>query len=251
MPWPRGTPPQAPPGGGKWGRHRYGNTRTIDPMDDSAPRIRASDDDRNKVAAALSEAFSQGRLDYEEFDERTRRVWGMRYRDELLTPLRDLLPDPAQVLEGQLPVARPDNAPAPTGRLVPSIRQITREPGGDRISLSIMGGTEKQGDWLCAPEHVSLALMGGNEVDLRHARFGSRETTIWALAVMGGIDIIVPEDMRVISDGIGIMGGFGFETDKDVSLRHEDLPPEAPVIRIRGLALMGGVTIIRKRRDTR
>lgn len=220
-------------------------------MDDSTPRIRASDDDRNKVAAALSQAFSQGKLDYEEFDERTRQVWGMRYRDELLTPLQDLLPDPAQVLEGQLPAVRPDNAPAPAGHMVPSLRQMTGEQGGDRISLSIMGGTEKQGDWLCAPGHVSLALMGGNEIDLRHARLGSRETTIYAVAVMGGIDIIVPEDMRVISDGVGIMGGFGFETDKDVSLRHQDLPADAPVIRIRGVALMGGVTIIRKRRDAR
>lgn len=220
-------------------------------MDDSTPRIRASDEDRNKVAAALSEAFSQGKLDYEEFDERTRQVWGTRYRDDLLTPLRDLLPRPAEVLEEPLPAVRPDTAPTPTGHMVPSLRQITREPGGDRFSLSVMGGTEKQGDWLCAPEHVSLALMGGNEIDLRHARLGSRETTIWALALMGGIDIIVPEDMRVLSDGVGIMGAFGFETDKEVSLRHEDLPAEAPVIRIRGLALMGGVTIIRKRREVR
>lgn len=219
-------------------------------MDDSQPRIRASDEDRNKVAAALSEAFSQGRLDYTELDERTRQVWATRYRDELLTPLQDLLPDPAEVLTGQLPAPRPDATPAPENHSVPAVRQVTGEQDGDRISLSIMGGTEKQGDWLCAPAHVSFALMGGNELDLRHARLGSRDTTVTAVAVMGGIDIIVPEDMRVISDGVGIMGAFGFETDKDVALRPEDLPPEAPVIRIRGLALMGAVTIIRKRRDT-
>lgn len=218
-------------------------------MDDSEPRIRASDEDRNKVAAALSEAFSQGRLDYGELDERTRQVWATRYRDELLSPLQDLLADPAEALEGPLPVPRPDSTPTPVNHPSPAVRQVSGEEGGDRFTLSIMGGTEKKGDWLCAPGHVSLALMGGNVVDLRHARLGSRETSITAVAVMGGVDIIVPEDIRVISDGIGIMGAFSIQSDKDVPLRHEDLPADAPVIRVRGLGLMGAVVITRRLRE--
>lgn len=66
-----------------------------------------------------------------------------------------------------------------------------------------MGSSEKRGDWLCAPHHVSIAVMGGTELDLRRARFQAAETSITVVAVMGGTDITVPHDVRVINDGVG------------------------------------------------
>ena len=102
-----------------------------------------------------------------------------------------------------------------------------------------------------APTHTSITLMGGNALDLREARLASRETTIYALSIMGGIDIIVPEDVRVIDDGVGIMGGFGMEDHPSCTLSVAQLPADAPVIRVRGLALMGGVGITRAARGVR
>ncbi|GAB3691777.1 DUF1707 SHOCT-like domain-containing protein [Corynebacterium nasicanis] len=206
-------------------------------------RIRASDDDRQRAANALSAAFSQGQLDYREFEERSQTVWATKYLDELALPLADLFPDPAAVLQQRVPAVRPDHTP--------QVTQVTGEPGGDAFSLAIMGGSERAGDWLCAPTHTSLAIMGGTGIDLRQARLGSRETVINAIAVMGGIEIIVPEDVHIISDGVGIMGGFGVTDDKSVTLRREDVPADAPVIRFRGLALMGGVGVTRKARGAR
>lgn len=210
--------------------------------------IRASDDDRHRAAEALSRAFAQGQLDYEEFDERTRTIWATRYREDLLTPLADLYPDPARELEPQTPAVRPHHTPQPRPRTT-SLEQVTGNTGGTSFSFALMGGTEYAGDWLCAPTHTSLAIMGGVDVDLRHARLSSHETVISAVAVMGGIQIVVPEDVRIISDGVGVMGGFGVTDDKSVTLRREDIPTDAPVIRLRGLALMGGVDIVRKARD--
>lgn len=210
-------------------------------------RIRASDGDRERAVTALNQAFSQGQLDYAEFDERTRRIWATKYQDELLEPLVDLFPDPLQVFSEHTPAVRPENAP----QSHPSHWQVTGEPGGDSFSFAVMGGSERTGDWLCAPTHTSLAVMGGTEVDLREARLGARETVINAFAIMGGIEIIVPEDVYIVSDGVGIMGGFGVSDDNSVTLRREDIPAGAPVIRVRGAALMGGVGVTRKARGAK
>src|SRR5699024_4770372 len=84
-------------------------------MSNDPSRLRASDEDRSRAAEALSHAFAQGKLDYAEFDERTSTVWATKYRDELLLPLADLYPDPARVLDRQLPAVRPDHTPPPSG----------------------------------------------------------------------------------------------------------------------------------------
>lgn len=125
---------------------------------------------------------------------------------------------------------------------------VSTWPGGSSFSFSIMGGAEKKGDWHIAPAHTSITVMGGNELDLRHATLSSQETVINAVSVMGGIEIIVPDNVRVIDDGVGLMGGFGIEDDPSCTTRQEALPADAPVIRVRGLALMGGVSIVRAAR---
>ncbi|WP_034990424.1 DUF1707 SHOCT-like domain-containing protein [Corynebacterium halotolerans] len=223
--------------------------------DGAPPPMRASDDDRHRVAAALSDAFARGQLDYGEFDERTKRVWVAKHHDELLDPLIDLMPDPARVLAAPPPAVRPERTPEP-GRYPPDTgtdtasRQVTGEPGGQSFTLALMGGSGKRGDWLCAPHHVSIAVMGGTDLDLRRARFHAHETTITAVALMGGTDIIVPHDVRVINDGVGVMGAFDIEEDEDVLDSMEELPTNAPVIRINGLGLMGAVTMRRARRES-
>ena len=207
------------------------------------PHIRASDDERNRVIAALSEAFAQGRIDYAELDERTEQVWRCRYREESDHPSGGFSsPIPAVVLDTAVPAVIPHRA------ISPASTQVTGESGGSEMSLSMMGGNEKSGDWLCAPRHTSLTVMGGNYLDLRSARLTSRETEIVAVAVMGGIEIVVPEDVRVVSSGLGIMGGFGITTGKRVTTRMNDFPADAPVIRVSGVGLMGSVTVVRKPR---
>jgi hypothetical protein len=58
---------------------------------------------------------------------------------------------------------------------------------------------------------------------------------------MGGVEITVPEGLTVQVDGIGIFGGF----DQKAEGPGE---PGAPVLRIKGAALFGGVEIKRKPR---
>lgn len=192
------------------------------------PRKRAGDTERQRIAQLLHDAHSDGQLTLSEFDERTKTLWATMYADELPALVEDLSP-----------------VAASAGT---QVDRVARQPGGSGFSFSVMGASVKKGTWQIAPNHTSITVMGGNDIDLRHATLSARETVINAYAVMGGIDIIVPDDVRVIDDGIGIMGGFGIE-DKGAVAPMDALPADAPIVRVRGAALMGGVGIIRVPRD--
>ena len=66
---------------------------------------------------------------------------------------------------------------------------------------------------------------------------------IRAFAIMGGIDIIVPEEALVHISGVGIMGGF----DHGASGTGTRAVPR---ITITGLAFWGGVSVKRRARPT-
>ena len=194
----------------------------------NAPRKRASNTERERISQLLADAHVDGQLSLTEFDDRTKALWAATYADELPALVADLTP----VEHG-------------SGTLEP----ITSQPGGSALSFSIMGESVKKGRWHVAPTHTSITVMGGNDLDLRNATLSAHETVINAFAVMGGIDIIVPDDVRVIDDGIGVLGGFELRDDPSSTTSHDHLPSDAPVVRVRGLALMGGVDIIRAARD--
>ena len=66
-------------------------------------------------------------------------------------------------------------------------------------------------------------------------------TTINANAIMGEIKIIIPAHMHAVVDGTPIMGDYGQGKDKVPA----DLRPESPTIRVKGVALMGSVQVLR------
>ena len=64
-----------------------------DPRDPQYAGIRASDRDRAVVHDVLAAAYAEGRLDRDEFDDRTTFVSGAKTYAELLPPIRDLITD--------------------------------------------------------------------------------------------------------------------------------------------------------------
>jgi hypothetical protein len=68
-----------------------------DPRAPANARMRASDADRDLVLGALAEAYAEGRLDREEYDERSDAVHGAKTLGELPGQLDDLVP-PAPIL---------------------------------------------------------------------------------------------------------------------------------------------------------
>jgi len=80
------------------------------------------------------------------------------------------------------------------------------------------------------------AIMGGIKLDLTGANMAGDHCQIEATAIAGGIDIIVPRHWKVEMRGIPIMGGYSNRTGI-----VDD--PSAPVLVIKGAAIMGGVEI--------
>lgn len=196
------------------------------PHDPSLMRI--SDADRQRVAEVLRDAAGEGRIDLEELDERLELTWGAKtYAD--LVPITADLHVPSQVPHPQrasTPVQRP-----PSG--VPAV--------GHNSSLAIMSECKRQGVWAVPEHHSAFALMGSVVIDLREAQLAAQHTQVNASAIMGEVKIIVPAHMHVVVDGTPIMGEFSQGKDKTPA----ELGPGSPTVRVRGMALMGSVTVQR------
>jgi hypothetical protein len=104
--------------------------------------------------------------------------------------------------------------------------------------VAIMGGTERAGSWVPARSVYAVAVMGGIVLDFRDSHLSSGTTEVQIFALMGGVEVIVPPGLRVESDGIGIMGGFEHAAERSAAP-----PAGGPVLRITGVAIMGGVEI--------
>jgi hypothetical protein len=192
------------------------------PADHSLMRV--SDSDREHAAEVLREAAGQGRINFDELDERLELAYAAKTYADLAAVTSDL-PQPGQVLT-------PAGRPAAVDRIGGTPRA--------KFSVAIMRGARRAGRWVVPGKYVSVAVMGGIELDLRDAQFSEPVVTLHAYTIMGGIQITVPEDVDVDVSGLAFMGGF----DHNASGPGV---PGAPQVRVLGFALMGGVEVRRKR----
>jgi hypothetical protein len=187
-------------------------------------QLRVSDEDRHKVAEILREAAGEGRIDFEELDERLEATYAAK-------TYADLVPITVDLPAHTPPVAR---TPIPRREVLPATTS-------HESSWSVMGECKRQGAWLVPAHHTAFALMGSVLLDLRAATFAARDVTITANAVMGEVKVIVDAGTHVVVDGVPIMGEFHQAKDKTAAL----LGPDSPVVRVKGMALMGSVSVQR------
>ena len=206
----------------------------------AAARILISDADRSRFADVIGDAFAEGRLTRDEYEERLSTTMAAR-------TVADLVP----VLEG-LPPAQSAAALAPLvgmGTVVPaaSTGEMTTQrawlpPAGATPSSSsvvaIFGGASRKGEWVVPESMTSFAMFGGVELDLSRATFAHASCELTAVAVFGGVEITVPEGLAVHVEGVGIFGGF----DQKAEGPGE---PGAPSLVVKGAALFGGVEVKR------
>lgn len=205
-------------------------------MTEDAPELRASDADRERVAEVLRDAVAEGRLDMAEFEERLDATYRARTYGELAPITRDLPVSAGAALTPRVSMSKdPAEQGSWGGRIVGG-------EGTSRWAVGVMSGFQRKGRWTAPRRFNSFAFWGGGEIDLREADFAAEEVVVNCVAIMGGMNIVVPPGVEVVVRGLGIMGGF------DHSEAGVPAEPGAPRVVVTGFAFWGGVGIERKRR---
>ncbi|MFD6951906.1 hypothetical protein A6A08_15760 [Nocardiopsis sp. TSRI0078] len=195
--------------------------------------IRASDADRDKVAERLREALAEGRLTPVEHEERLDTLYRAKTVGEL-APIVEDLPTPGY---GYASMERRSDAPSGMEVLGSEARDLAGQSKGSENLVAVFGGCERKGRWLVEPRTNVSVLCGGVELDLREAVLSQHEVTIQVAVILGGVDITVPHGVRVINNTSAILGGT------DVHKTDQVTDPNAPVVRLTGTCMLGGVDI--------
>ena len=179
-------------------------------------------DRREQVIAVLTEQYSH---DSFELDELERRL-DLAHRADSVAALDAVVADLGIAMDSATRAPGTVNAAA-----------LATWPARKRLT-AILGGLERRGAWIC-PRFVSVtALMGGAEVDLREAELAPGVTEMNIVAIMGGVDLVVPPWLSVEVDATAILGGF-----EEMHRAPTTPEPGRRILRITGIALMGGVSI--------
>lgn len=116
-----------------------------------------------------------------------------------------------------------------------------------KSKFAIMSGIDKSRTPWDLEGGAYTAFMGGIELDLNYAKMPLGETTIELTAVMGGIDVIVPEDLQVHCTGTVILGGLEFFKRGTggliSSIEAMQEGDNSKILHIKSTAIMGGIEI--------
>ncbi|MER5880448.1 DUF1707 domain-containing protein [Streptomyces sp. NPDC060235] len=190
--------------------------------------LRASDADRDRITDILRDALAEGRLTPEEHSERVEGVLATKTVGELDRFVRDL---PA----------------AHTGRATPAYASAPNRPtagaipvDADESVVAVFSAAVRKGRWRAGRRIHAYAVFGSVEIDLSEAIFEYQQVVIKTVSVFGNIEIRVPENVSLRGNGGGVLGNFEVHT-------MDSGDPDAPVVYIDGLAVLGNVEARPKR----
>ena len=215
--------------------------REPDPREE-ALRLRASDADREQVAQFLRDAYAEGRLTADEYQDRLAENYAAQTYGDLLPVLRDLPVPPDAVPVPGLKDARhpPEHAEM---SLLPGrteedlVFDPHAGPAPDMSLVAIFGSFERRGTWTAPADIGAYCVFGGGDIDFTGATLTSSVTTINALCLFGGLKIYVPAGMDVRSEAAGIFGG--------VEIAGGQAASGAPRLIVKGAAIFGGIEVKR------
>lgn len=117
--------------------------------------------------------------------------------------------------------------------------KTTDSTNGGYINVSaVLGGRETRMDNEVFTGADVTAVLGGADLDLRNAII-NEDVFINVTAVMGGVEIYLPANVKVVADSCtAVLGGV------DVSRAYANIPAmDAPKVIVSGSCVMGGVDI--------
>jgi hypothetical protein len=197
----------------------------VPPADRPPPETRLArarvHEERERVIAALQEHFAHDALDVDEFERRVTLAHAAESQGALAALLADL------------PTLATAPAPAPKAALVPAA-----DVRPAQTVRALMSSTVRRGPWVVPRRLRVRATMSSTVLDFRDARMPAGPVDVDIRAFMSSAEIIVPPGLAVETDGGAIMGSF-----EHVDRAPADPDPDAPLLRIHGMAIMGAVEI--------
>jgi hypothetical protein len=196
-------------------------------------RLRISDADRDRAASLLSNALAEGRLSPQEHSDRLDAIFAAKVQADIVPIVSDLPGANAAIAAQHDALARADYLG-------------TVEKRGKRARIvAVFGGITRKGRWHVPSDLEAITIFGGAELDLRQASLPPGEIRMSTICALGGVEIIVPPELHVIDDGWAIVGGREVPPDTPESSR-----PDAPVLRLSGITILGGISVRRRARDS-
>ncbi len=129
------------------------------------------------------------------------------------------------------------------------IRGAKNMSGSGGTHWAVMSGLEfKNKGWKLDDSNV-YAVMGGVDMDITVAEFPERQVDLNLMVIMGGIDIRVPRDGTVISEGTAVLGGVTFLQEEaggiiaNKQTTYIGDPESQKKLVIKALAVLGGIEV--------
>ncbi|MFJ7259309.1 DUF1707 domain-containing protein [Streptomyces globosus] len=189
--------------------------------------LRASDADRDRIARILADAVAEGRLTQEEHSERLDSLYARKTVAELDLLVRDL-PAPASAAGSAPAGAAYAPAYAATGS--------GARPGPAETVVAVCSSSARKGRWRPPAHTRAVSVMGDISIDLTEAVFEQQVTEIEVACVLGNVEVLVPENVTLRGHGSGVLGNFEVSGNS-----AGGIDPNAPVVIIRGFALLGNI----------
>jgi len=183
---------------------------------------------RKKVLEQLEVNFAHDIISVDEYERRVDIALNTSIEADLVRISGDLQPLPE--VSGQKP----------------SPERPLHHSRKDDLIVGILSRIDRRRNWNPAKYNKIVTLLGRVKLDFTQVRLPSGTTVVEFFCVMGHLDIIVPEGVRIDMAGLPVMGSINNLTDDPESTN-------CPVIKIRGLTLMGSIEARppRKRRGRR
>ncbi|MFF4097941.1 DUF1707 domain-containing protein [Streptomyces sp. NPDC001903] len=186
--------------------------------------LRASDADRDRIAHILADALAEGRLTADEHSERLDSLYAVKTVGELEVLVRDL---PAPGGPAAAPAYGQHAAPAPAAGQGAVAETV----------VAVCSSSTRKGRWRPGAHTRVVCVLGDVTIDLTEAVFEQQVTEIDVTSVLGNVEITVPENVTLRGYGSGVLGNFEVHGEG----RAETTDPHAPVVIIRGFALLGNI----------
>ncbi len=160
-----------------------------------------------------------------------------------------------------------------TPRMEPgALERRERERGADPVEyeppssgrlVAVFGKSTRSGEWEPPERLDAVAVFGSVSLDFRHALLPPGVTEVEALAVFGGVDIVVPPELEVeVETGLSLFGSVEERHARSSRVRDTlrrflfgepgprhaaDLPDDdPPILYVRARVLFGGVKVVVK-----